>query len=130
MTFFLNDPVAPPKIKARNPDIELAEGFGGGLGAAITVSQLENDANFIGRRTTVKARAAKGWSVADRLGAETIEQRARERGVSDSTINTFTRMMGRKPPNMPEEMEAIVFELASEAGSGPAGRLGRSGFLG
>lgn len=130
MTFFLNDPVAPPKIKARNPDIELAEGFGGGLGAAITVSQLENDANFIGRRTTVKARAAKGWSVADRLGAETIEQRARERGVSDSTINTFTRMMGRKPPNMPEEMEAIVFELASRGGSGPAGRLGRSGFLG
>ncbi len=115
MTFFLNEPVAPPKIKARNPDIDLAEGFGGGLGAAITVSQLENDANFIGQRTTVKTRAAKGWSVAERLGAEAIEQRARERGVSDGSIRTFTRMMGRKPPNMPEEMEAIVFELAGEA---------------
>jgi len=115
VTFFIQEPSAPPKIKARNPDVTLAEGFGGGLGAAITVSSLENDANFVARRTSVQERAARGWDAASRLGAEAIQQRAAERGLPDNMISTFTRMMDRRPPNMPEEMEAVVFELAGEA---------------
>ncbi len=115
MTFFIQEPTAPPKIKARNPDVSLAEGFGGGLGAAITVSSLENDANFVARRTSVQERASRGWDAASRLGADAIRERAQQRGLSDSAIDAFTVMMDRRPPNMDERMEAVVFELAGEA---------------
>ncbi|MFV1626860.1 hypothetical protein VWY34_14150 [Phaeobacter sp. JH20_02] len=115
MTFFLNQPTEAPTIKARNDDVDLASGFSDGLGAAITVASLENDANFIARRTTVKTRASKGWELADRLGAEAIEQRARDQGISEQSISIFTRMMDRRPSHMPDYMEAVVFELAGEA---------------
>lgn len=115
MTFFIQEPSAPPKIKARNPDVSLAEGFGGGLGAAITVSSLENDANFVARRTGVQERASRGWDAASRIGADAIRERAQQRGLSDSAIDAFTVMMDRRPPNMDERMEAVVFELAGEA---------------
>lgn len=115
MTFFLNEPTEAPKIKAQNPNVDLAEGWFDTVGAAVTSSQLETDANFIGRRTTIEAKTAKGWDLAERIGADRIEQRARERGMSDGAISTFTAMMKRRPPNMPSDMQALVFDLAQES---------------
>ena len=115
MTFFLNQLEQPPKIKANNPDIDLSEGWTDTLSAAITTSQLSTDANFIGRRATLEAKAAKGWDLADRIGADAIQERARERGLPDWMIDTFTISMGRRPPAMLKEMQAIVFEMAEEA---------------
>lgn len=115
MTFFINEPTEAPKIKAKNPNIDLAGGWFDTVGAAVTSAQLENDANFIGRRTTFETKAAKGWDLADRIGSEAIEKRARERGLPDGMVSTFSAMMKRKPPNMPAEMQGIIFDLAQEA---------------
>ena len=86
MTFFLNQFEDPPKIKANNPDVDLAEGWFDTLGAAITTSRLENDANFIGRRTTLEAKAAKGWDLADRIGADAIQEVLRMRNEQQNLV--------------------------------------------
>lgn len=115
MTFFLNAPAQPPKIESNNPDIELADGWFDALGAGITAAQLENDANFVGRRRTVEARASAAWDAADRLGSDTIADRAREKGMTDDQINAFLAVKDRRPNSMPESIRSVISELAGEA---------------
>lgn len=117
MTFFLDQPAEPPKIKANNPDIDLADGWTDGLGAAISVSQLETDANFIGTRRTREAQASLGWDAAERLGADVIAERARQQGISEPIISAFTSLMGRRSTHMPDNLRSVITDLANEAAS-------------
>lgn len=111
MTFFLPQE-APPKIKANNPDIDLEAS---GLSAAITTAQLENDANFIARRRTLDTQTQRTWEAAKMLGSDAISERAREQGIPDETISLFAQMMERQPNRMPDQMQALVSDMARAA---------------
>lgn len=93
MTYFLNAPAAPPKIKGGNPDIDLV-GLSGGLGAAFTVSSVENDANFKAHREFRKSEDDVAYRAAERLGIDAIVSKGEGIGAYDHI---------RKAPNSIEE---------------------------
>ncbi len=115
MTFFLKrggDEV--PDIQVNNPGAGIPD-WTDGFSAASTAASLENDANFRLQRETVSAKAARGWEIANRLGADAVMERAREAGFPEQSLTSFPDMVSRRPSNMPPEMEQLLSEMAGEA---------------
>ena len=92
MTFFLNGPETPPKIKANAPAEDLPT-WGQGLMAAGSSAQLENDSNFVAARRRIGVRDDMARDVVPRLGMDQIrpiiEQRnakAIEQGMPSQVV--------------------------------------------
>ena len=117
MTFFLNGPDTPPKIKANNPDVDLNDltFWGAGVPAATSSASLTNDANFRARREGVKARTSVGWDIAGKIGSEAVMARAREAGIPEGQINLIPTMMERRSSHMSPELSSVLFDLGNEA---------------
>ena len=80
MTFFLNGPETPPKIKANAPQEDLPT-WGEGLMAAGSSAQLENDSNFVAARRRIGVRDDMARDVVPRLGMDQIRPIIEERNA-------------------------------------------------
>lgn len=72
MTFFLSEPQQIPEIKANNPGVDMP-GFLGGVGAAFSKAQLDNNANFRFERERKNEHRELAISVIDVLGTDTVQ---------------------------------------------------------
>jgi hypothetical protein len=117
VTFFLNGPDTPPKIKANNPDVDLDSltFWGAAMPAATSSAALTNDANFRLRRETVKERAASGWDIASKIGSGAVMERAKEAGLPQGQIDLIPMMLERRSGHMSPELSSLIFEMGNEA---------------
>ena len=120
MTFFLNGPAEPPKIKANNPAVDLPT-WGEGLGAAATSAQLENDSNFVAARRKIGVKDNLASEVVPRLGMDQIRPIIEERNAK-AIANGMPSQVVEIPDNVEDAVALMgpnfserAIEMAREA---------------
>ena len=120
MTFFLNGPETPPKIKANNPAVDLPT-WGEGLGAAWSTAQLENDSNFVAARRRIGVKDNLAEQVIPRLGMDQIKPIIEERNAK-AIANGMPSQVVEIPDNVEDAVALMgpnfserAIEMAREA---------------
>ena len=114
MTFLFEPNQQAPQIEGRRPPTDGEVSWFEGLGAAITSSSIENNANFRAQNVTSEVEVEKLETIFDRIGEGPLLQRLKDEGMVSDTMETISPDLLRHNGRARQEMLSMAREYATE----------------